>query len=430
MADHEDALLATERQKADWARKLDHVSRDLKSEREKATQFQTLSQQSRAQNSGLKERLDKLASEGKAKDAEIALLKSRENKTIIEHVHVLEKAKKVTDRELAATRRERDELATLVKSLDQHKARLISDIEDMAKQNDVLRKQVRSPPMSEDEVSVQVQAERRAKVQAQNRVQELEKQLKSRGDVDDIRKQLEAAEQRNVSLKQELAALGRSKNDLPAEIRRISTSPSHTRLLQELRLNNEQLREQMSEELRRGQNPSTDGKRKSLDLSRRPEGKLLGMSSSGTDHVHSTAAPISAGRITSDGDMPCEFLPDHYPITDAASVKDEVSRLQAIVMESQKARQTAEAEKALAEDKLRQMQALVSLFTRARSQLTGSRSRARTFRNLQLRRIAPTRTWSRNEPDIRRISATLSTPLVKREPNIRVRPAGIRLFTY
>jgi myosin protein heavy chain len=256
LADHEDALLATERQKADWARKLDHVTRDLKAEREKAIRLETLSQQSQAEASGLRERLDKFASEAKAKDAEIALLRSRENKTIIEHVHVLEKAKKVTDRELAATKRERDELATLVKSLDQHKARLISDVEDMAKQNDMLRKQVK-PSMPQEDVSAQVEAERRAKLQAQTKVQELEKQL---GGFSDIQGKLEAAERNNVALKQELASLGRTDQ----QSKRFSTSPSHTRLLQELQLNNEQLRDQMSEELRRGQFGATDEKRKSL----------------------------------------------------------------------------------------------------------------------------------------------------------------------
>lgn len=183
-------------------------------------------------------------------------MRSRENKTIIEHVHVLEKAKKVTDRELAATKRERDELSTLVKSLDQHKARLISDIEDMAKQNDMLRKQVKLPSAAQEDVS-QVEAERRAKSQAQARVQELEKQLSG---VKDIQDRLEAAERSNASLKQELVALGKTDQ----QTKRFSTSPSHTRLLQELQLNNEQLRNQMSEELRRGQFGATDDKRKSL----------------------------------------------------------------------------------------------------------------------------------------------------------------------
>lgn len=271
LADHEDALLATERHKADWARKLDVANRELKSERDKAIKLEIAAQQSQVESLEIREQLDKLASEAKGKDTEIALLRSRENKTIIEHVHVLEKAKKVTDRELAVTKRERDELATLVKSLDQHKARLISDIEDMAKQNEMLRQRVKPSPAASEQsdLSVQVQAERKAKLQAQNRVQELEKQLKARADVET---RLAAAEKRNADLEKELANQVQDGRQVE-QTKRFSTSPSHTRLLQELQLNNEQLREQMSEELRRGQTGlSTDAKRKSLDLNKRFQG--------------------------------------------------------------------------------------------------------------------------------------------------------------
>jgi myosin protein heavy chain len=253
VADHEDAVLATERQKADWARKMDKVSRDLKSEREKSLELQTRAHQTETEAQKLRERLTKLDAESRAKNEEIALLRSRENKTIVEHVHVLEKAKKVTDRELAATKRERDELAVLVKSLDQHKARLISDIEDMAKQNDLLRKQVKtSPDSASEEASTQLAEQRATNVEMEKRIRELEKRLQKGVEV---QKRLELVEKRNASLGKELE-YEQAKRVPEVQARsgsHFSTSPSHTRLLQELQLNNEQLKHQMSEELRRGQ---------------------------------------------------------------------------------------------------------------------------------------------------------------------------------
>lgn len=259
LTDHEDALLATERQKADWARKMDKVSRDLMNEKAKAVELQSRSHQTETEAVRLREQVAKLGGEAHVKDTEIALLRSRENKTIVEHVHVLEKAKKVTDRELAATKRERDELAILVKSLDQHKARLILDIEDMAKQNDALRKQGKTVagPADFADASAQLPSERKAKAEMEKHIRELEERLQGGVEFAELQKRLKLAEQRNASLEKDLAVAVESKRTLAVPTTtaesRFSTSPSHTRLLQELQLNNEQLKHQMSEELRRGQ---------------------------------------------------------------------------------------------------------------------------------------------------------------------------------
>lgn len=277
LADHEDALLATERQKADWARKMDKVFRDLMSEKERFVELQTRSQQTEMEVQRVREQLTKLDAESHVKDQEIALLRSRENKTIVEHVHVLEKAKKVTDRELAATKQERDELAVLVKSLDQHKARLISDIEDMAKQNDILRKQAKplTDPTAEN-ASAQLAAERKAKVEMEKHIRELERRLQKGADSEQLQKRLDLAEKRNASLEKELK-LSIEASRIPAvqpklSESRFSTSPSHTRLLQELQLNNEQLKHQMSEELRRGQFGATADENGLSNVSKRTSG--------------------------------------------------------------------------------------------------------------------------------------------------------------
>lgn len=228
-------------------------------EKAKAVELQSRSHQTETEAVRLREQVAKLGGEAHDKDVEIALLRSRENKTIVEHVHVLEKAKKVTDRELAATKRERDELAILVKSLDQHKARLILDIEDMAKQNDALRKQGKTVagPADFADASAQLASEQKAKAEMEKHIRELEERLQGGVEFAELQKRLKLAEQRNASLEKDLAVAVESKRTLAVPSTtaesRFSTSPSHTRLLQALQLNNEQLKHQMSEELRRGQ---------------------------------------------------------------------------------------------------------------------------------------------------------------------------------
>lgn len=368
LADHEDALLATERQKADWARKMDKVSRDLMSEREKSSELQTRAHQTETGAQKLQERLTKLNVESQVKDEEIALLRSRENKTIVEHVHVLEKAKNVTDRELAATKRERDELAVLVKSLDQHKARLISDIEDMAKQNDLFRKQVKTSSLSTEAAHPQLAAERKTNAELEKRIRELEKRLQHGVEV---QKRLELAEKRNASLEKELKyeQAKRAPEVQTKSESRFSTSPSHTRLLQELQLNNEQLKHQMSEELRRGQfGPSAANENGLSDRPKKNTGKLLRRMAGLL-----LTLPQANGRPMLQGiERMVKSLQSMNPVSlgvtirnpsNIETVRDEVKRLQTLAKESDKARLIAAQERAKAEGKLRQMQALVCVST-------------------------------------------------------------------
>src|SRR4051812_43108519 len=55
------------------------------------------------------------------KEWEISQLKSKQDKTIVEHVHVLEAAKKVTDGQLADAQVELQRLTTYVRSLEKAK---------------------------------------------------------------------------------------------------------------------------------------------------------------------------------------------------------------------------------------------------------------------------------------------------------------------
>ncbi|KAJ9107513.1 hypothetical protein QFC21_000969 [Naganishia friedmannii] len=357
LADHEDALLATERQKADWARKLDVISKDFKNEKERRAQLEQEYRLVETEAQTLQQRLGTLTSEVKAKDEEVALMRSRENKTIVEHVHVLEKAKKVTDRELAATKRERDELATLVRSLDQHKTRLISDIEDMAKQNDLLKKQLKTPSTASVPSTdiLQARVKPQAGQEAANTTRSLERQINAsfvqasndpqlNASITDLQDKLRAAGSRIASLESELSTamtqvrkasiegMGKShRTSLPI-------SSSNTRLLQELQLNNAQLKQQMSEELQRSKLGSLPGSTNTRSLD------LVEILSGALPDENGTALPSASDKALEKG---------------ANELQKELVRLQLIAQETGSARQIAEAQRLTAEGKLRQMQALI-----------------------------------------------------------------------
>jgi len=76
----------------------------------------------------------KLRDELKQANAEMRRLQSMQSKTIVEHVHVLEEAKRYTDRQLADAQAKLQELASYTRTLEKSKARLISDNEDLNRQ--------------------------------------------------------------------------------------------------------------------------------------------------------------------------------------------------------------------------------------------------------------------------------------------------------
>ena len=62
--------------------------------------------------------LNRVLDELKAREWELKQLESRQDKTIVEHVHVLEKAKKVTDQQLKEAQEELQKNAVYIRSLE------------------------------------------------------------------------------------------------------------------------------------------------------------------------------------------------------------------------------------------------------------------------------------------------------------------------
>ncbi|EPQ25836.1 uncharacterized protein PFL1_06511 [Pseudozyma flocculosa PF-1] len=139
--DLEDALLELERSSNGWKHKVEQVTAELSAESKRRELLES-SQKQAERNLGSLQQLvagkDKEAAELRNELAlaqqEMRKMQSMQNKTIVEHVHVLEEAKKYTDRQLVDAQSKLQELAHYTKTLEKSKARLIAENEDLARE--------------------------------------------------------------------------------------------------------------------------------------------------------------------------------------------------------------------------------------------------------------------------------------------------------
>jgi biopolymer transport protein ExbB/TolQ len=149
-ADYEDAILAIEREKASWAAQMADLQRRLDRENAGRLKVEDAQLKRDAEFASLQDRLErseqnlvKAKADYKELNAEAKILRSLENKTVVEHVYVLEAAKRLTDRQLADARVELQSLKVYVKSLEKAKAK---DVEDVTRQRN-------GPPAQSDQAS-------------------------------------------------------------------------------------------------------------------------------------------------------------------------------------------------------------------------------------------------------------------------------------
>lgn len=314
----EDAVLEIESEKADWARRMDSTSRQLVDESARRQHFEQqlltsqleLAEYRNAISEAEREIL-KFTGDIKERDKEIALLRSRENKTIVEHVHVLESAKKYAEKQLHEQVGENRRLNGLLKNLEAQRNRLQGDMEDLQRQVEVAKvsksKEARKMRVSmspeEKEISASFEDERRGRLAAEAKVASLEidvadyrRQLSTRSLSGSVRGQSSnsnpsAAEQRlarkeeeytrlkhahdatlahNQKLQSELSDLHRSirqpiKENLPTVA---PGTPSRADLLRGLEKSHDALGKDMSEQLRKlDSQPLTPSRRHNSSLS-------------------------------------------------------------------------------------------------------------------------------------------------------------------
>jgi len=148
--DLEDALLDLERSQSAWKLKADQINTELLAESKRrelvesaARQHESNLQSFKQQYSVREREIAQLKEELASTQAELRKTQSMTNKTIVEHVHVLEEAKKYTDRQLQDAQSKLQELAHYTKTLEKSKARLVSENEDLSRENNRLQLEAR-----------------------------------------------------------------------------------------------------------------------------------------------------------------------------------------------------------------------------------------------------------------------------------------------
>ncbi|KAG1740928.1 P-loop containing nucleoside triphosphate hydrolase protein [Suillus lakei] len=133
----EDAILQMERDAHAGERQLETLKKQLESESAKCKDLQHVML---AQRKEYQERiatydhdLNKAITDLKNREWELKQMESKQDKTIVEHVYVLEKAKKVTDQQLREAQEQLQKDAVYIRSLEKAKASLTREVEDFAR---------------------------------------------------------------------------------------------------------------------------------------------------------------------------------------------------------------------------------------------------------------------------------------------------------
>ncbi|KAL6303713.1 nonmuscle myosin heavy chain b [Sparassis latifolia] len=221
-ADFEDAVLQLERDKGAHDRQLDVVKKQLEQESAKRTQLERQSSNQKAELVRLKDHnvkldrdLNKALSDLKAREWEVKQLESKQDKTIVEHVHVLEEAKRVTDRQLADAQEELTKNAVYIRSLEKAKSRFMTEAEDLAREKEQEQVELRAKSKkikAEEERAARaiadLEKERRAREAAELQLKRLQSALHmAEGQLSDVTTQLSTVQKARDSLDVELTRL-------------------------------------------------------------------------------------------------------------------------------------------------------------------------------------------------------------------------------
>ncbi|KAJ7430173.1 hypothetical protein B0H11DRAFT_995728 [Mycena galericulata] len=218
-------MLQMERDKGTQDRQLEATRKQLEGESAKRSQLEKTASSHKAEVAQLKERnvqleadLNKAFSDLKARDLEARQFesKSKQHTTIVEHVYVLEEAKRVTDRQLADAQAELQQSQAYIRSLEKAKMRLVGEAEDLARETERERLELRT-------------REKAAKTQEDRMTKALAEADRVRKDKDGAELQtrrlqieLQSAQRQIEDLTQKLSHAQRSKDQLETDLDRLA----------------------------------------------------------------------------------------------------------------------------------------------------------------------------------------------------------------
>jgi myosin protein heavy chain len=163
-------------------------------------------------NAKIDRELTKALDDLKAREWDVKQLLSKQDKTIVEHVHVLEEAKRVTDRLLQEAQLELRRNENFIRSLQSAKTKMASEAEDMAVKNErELRTKEKEVKMQQEKVTralVGVEKERKGKEDAELQILRLQYELQQvQNHAKDVEGQLLAVQQSKSTLENEVDRL-------------------------------------------------------------------------------------------------------------------------------------------------------------------------------------------------------------------------------
>ncbi|PVF93303.1 hypothetical protein CPB86DRAFT_715748 [Serendipita vermifera] len=163
------------------------------------------------------------------RDWQIKQLKANQNKTIVEHVHVLQEAKRVTDGQLEDALRELAAEQARTKALEKTKARLMGEAEDMVRQHEqeliALRSNEKNARSLEQKTSKAV-----ADMEREKSLREVTESQSRRFQTELIEAQAQLSD-----LERQLQSTQRAKESLEAEISSLAADGDTARALKKLR---------------------------------------------------------------------------------------------------------------------------------------------------------------------------------------------------
>ena len=189
--------------------------------------------------------LNKALTDLKNKEWEIKQLESRQDKRIVEHVHVLEKAKRVTDQQLKDAQEELQKNTVYIRSLEKAKLALTREAEDFVRENKMeqvelraIEKTARANEERAFKALAALESERKAREVAESGNRRLQADLGS------VKAELEAT-------RDQLSAVQRSKDSLEADLSKLAeetvAGSSNASLRKEYSLKVAQLEERLRE---------------------------------------------------------------------------------------------------------------------------------------------------------------------------------------
>ena len=227
--DFEDVVLEHQRERENNVRQLDATRKELETQSIKRAELEKVCSGQKAEVIKLKDRnvkldreLNKALKDLKDREWEIKQLESKQDKTIVEHVHVLEEAKRVTDRQLAEVQLELQKNQGYIRSLEKTRGRLMMEAEDLTRETEKEKLELR-----QKEKNIKFQEERAAHALA-----DVEKERQARDtaalEAQRLRTELESARAQSNELAEHLVFVQKAKENLESELERLADESVNT----------------------------------------------------------------------------------------------------------------------------------------------------------------------------------------------------------